>query len=124
MPTRRTALTVAAKDVSKRSPDPPRQGAIVHQAQVSLQTGPLPSPEQLEKYELVCPGLALRLALRMEMQSDHRMALEARALEADIRSRYLGQWLAAFIAIAFLLGGCYFAATGHPVEGSVVAGGS
>lgn len=89
-----------------------------------VQTGPLPSAEELSKYEEVSPGLADRLVQRMEKQSDHRMQLESKALDADIRSRYLGQVLAAIIACTFLVGGCYFAVKGHPVEGATVAGGS
>ena len=39
--------------------------------------GPIPSPQDLARYEAVIPGLGDRLINRFEKQSDHRMALES-----------------------------------------------
>ena len=48
-------------------------------------SGPLPSPEDFERYEKVLPGSMDRVLTVMEKQADHRIAEEKKELDARLR---------------------------------------
>jgi uncharacterized membrane protein len=65
---------------------------------------PLPPPRLLAEYEQTLPGISHRLVERMEQQTEHRMSLESRKIDADISNERRGQLFAFIIAVIGLLG--------------------
>ena len=63
----------------------------VAQMQMTLQTGPLPSPEVLEKYKAVQPDLPERIVAMAERQSTHRQAMEKKLVEGQVAAQTRGQ---------------------------------
>lgn len=78
---------------------------------------PLPPPRLLAEYEQTLPGISHRLVERMEQQTEHRMGLENRKIDADISNERRGQLFAFIIAVIGLLGGLYLIATGKDRQG-------
>src|SRR6266849_739545 len=68
---------------------------------------PLPPPRLLAEYEQTLPGISHRLVGRMELQTERRMSLESRKIDADISNERRGQLFAFIIAVIGLLGGLY-----------------
>lgn len=56
-----------------------------------MQSGPLPTPDNLAKYEAVCPGAASRIITMAEAQSEHRRSLEAIAVPKTFEAQARGQ---------------------------------
>lgn len=75
--------------------------------------GPIPPPELLAKYERTLPGLADRLVLIAENESEHRRALQRRAA----RLSELGLAAGFAIAMTALGGGIFLVHEGSSVEG-------
>jgi Predicted membrane protein (DUF2335) len=66
-------------------------------------SGPIPPPDVLAKYERALPGLADRLVCIAERESDHRRALQRRAM----RLSELGLAAGFAIAMTALCGGIF-----------------
>ncbi len=64
-------------------------------------SGPLPSPEDFERYEKVLPGSMDRVLTVMEKQTDHRMETEKKELEARLRQTTRGQIIGASVVTLF-----------------------
>ncbi len=64
-------------------------------------SGPLPSPEDFERYEKVLPGSMDRVLTVMEKQADHRMAEETKEQDARIRQTKTGQLIGASLVTLF-----------------------
>ena len=79
----------------------------------------LPSPEMLQKYDAVVPGLADRLVLQAEKQTTHRIALEKKLLIANIWKSYLGLVFGFLIGSLGIGGGLYLTFVGFNVIGIV-----
>ena len=75
--------------------------------------GPIPPPELLAQYEGTLPGLADRLVTIAERESEHRRAVQRRA----IRLSELGLGAAFVIAMTALGGGIYLVHEGSSLEG-------
>ena len=81
--------------------------------------GLLPSPEMLQKYDSVLPGLADRLVLQAEKQTTHRIALEKKLLVSNIWKSYLGLVFGFLIGSLGIGGGLYLTFVGFNVIGIV-----
>jgi uncharacterized membrane protein len=66
-------------------------------------SGPIPPPDALAKYERALPGLADRLVSIAERESDHRRAMQRRA----VRLSELGLAAGFTIAMTALCGGIF-----------------
>jgi uncharacterized membrane protein len=75
--------------------------------------GPIPPPDQLAQYEGTLPGLADRLVRIAERESEHRRALQRRA----IRLSELGLAAGFTIAMTALCGGIFLVHEGSQAEG-------
>lgn len=82
-------------------------------------SGPLPSPEDFEKYEKVMPGSMDRVLTLMERQADHRMDKEAKELDAKIHQSRKGQMIGAVLVTLF---GCFSFILGMFGHDSVATG--
>lgn len=90
--------------------------AVVVQQQ-SFHSGPLPAPEDLQKYNAALPGLADRIVVMAEKQAGHRQRLESRVVWFDGVRLILGLVFGVVIAVAGILAGAYLISTGHSVTG-------
>ncbi len=93
--------------------------------------GPIPSPAALAEYEKALPGLADRVVKMAEDESLHRRELEKQIVQAQVEDgraarndQKLGQKSGLSIAILVVLCGFGAICLGHPVSGTVLAGGS
>ena len=97
-------------------------GASLETKRLWLQSisGPMPSADELAKYDEVLPGSAERLLRSyerreelMEDQTHHRMSLEQNILSSDSKRATAGMIIAATICFAALLGSVYLGMNGH-----------
>jgi uncharacterized membrane protein len=79
----------------------------------------LPSPEMLQKYNSVIPGLADRLVAQVEKQTSHRIALEKKLLNSNILKSMLGLVFGFLISSIGIGGGLYLTFVGFNVIGIV-----
>ena len=61
-------------------------------------SGPLPPPNVLKQYDIICPGAAERILSMAERQSEHRQNIENKMIKSEARDSFLG------VVFAFLLG--------------------
>ncbi len=90
-------------------------------------SGPLPSPEALERYEQVLPNAAERIFRLWEDEVAHRRDLEQaqaqdwrRHQDAQVRNRLRTQTYALILALSVLLATVYFISAGHDAAGTTV----
>lgn len=86
-------------------------------------SGPLPDPETLERYSVLIPNGAERIMQMAEKQQNHRMGLESRVIDSQLRQSNTGQILAFVIGLAALGAGAFCIYSGHELGGSVIGGG-
>ena len=96
---------------------------LVHH-QISMYSGPLPTPEQLEKYEAISPGAAEKIIKMTIKQAEHRQELEKMDAKSAIRDSIAGLTYA-FIICLSSVGGTVFLMNGdHTIGGSILCGSS
>lgn len=86
----------------------------------SMFSGPLPPPEVLAGYDEIVPGMAERLLVKFEKQADHRMSLEKRVIDGDVRRSWAGLLLGFTFGVALLVASVYMIANGFAVAGIIV----
>ena len=77
-----------------------QQSSQVQPQQVSVHqqwTGPLPSPESLEKFNQVIPNGAERVVAMAEKEQSHRIEYEKLGLSASVKEARIGQFIGALI---------------------------
>jgi uncharacterized membrane protein len=67
-----------------------------------FRSGPLPTPEDYARYEVVLPGAAERILKLVEIQSAHRQKLELIVTKQNSRDSLLGILSGVFITLSFL----------------------
>ena len=90
--------------------------------------GPLPTPQMLEDFDRVVPGLARKIVERSELELHHRHKLETSGLDARIADqvanrgeRRIGQILAFVLALFFGLAGTFLVVFGYQWAGGAMA---
>lgn len=78
---------------------------IISQVYSEVRCGILPPPDELERYERLCPGLTKILLEQFQAQSNHRIKMEEAAVESGIRASRLGQVLGFVISLVVITGG-------------------
>jgi len=89
-----------------RLPPGTRAVTVQHTETIHHQ-GPLPRPDDFEKYERVLPGAADRILKLAENQATHRQGLERRALTGDIVKSMMGTVLAYITFAGAMYGAVY-----------------
>jgi uncharacterized membrane protein len=84
-------------------------------------SGPLPPPDILARYNDAVPDGAERIIALAERQAAHRMALESRVVDADIKRSNLGLGAGLLVALAGLFASFLMVDRGNAVAGAVVA---
>lgn len=81
--------------------------------------GPIPRPEDFEKYERILPGAADRILSMAEKQALHRQRLEEKAIFSGIKDSRIGQYLSFIIAMSVIFGGFFLVGIGKDAYGIV-----
>jgi len=109
------------------------QGHVVSRQSIEFTAGPIPSPEQLAKFEAIFPGAAKLIFENFNEESIHRRTLEKmvfeenmsvsganiKAVEERIKSEKRGQYMAFFITISGMVMGLTMIMNGHEITGSL-----
>ena len=96
---------------------------IVAQQTTIAHIGPLPTPEDLDRYNQVLPGLAGRIVTMAEKEQAHRIDSEQKVLGALIISHHRGQLLATVLGLAAFAVAGAFGYWGEAAVGAGLAGG-
>lgn len=92
--------------------------------EVSIHQGPLPSPEQLEKYEKVYPGIAKEIINMAVEQAKHRQEMEKVEVKSASRDSLLGLIFAFIFCLVTVSGAIYLIDGGHTITGIFLYGAS
>lgn len=65
----------------------------VFEEMMMLRAGPMPLPEDMEKYERILPGFTERFMRLTEGEADHRRSLEKRVIYTETKAITRGQYL-------------------------------
>lgn len=89
---------------------------------IQIRSAPLPTPEELQGYEIICPGAAERIIRMAERQGEHRRNLENKAVTAAIIDGHIGLFCAFIVSIIGLICGYFLIISGYSIVGSVFSG--
>jgi len=87
-------------------------------------SGPIPPPEVLREYDKILPGLAERIVTQVDRQTEHRISLESKVIESDIRRSRQGLVCGFVVSLTCVLGGIIAVVLGHDVAGTTIATGA
>lgn len=90
----------------------------------SSHSGPLPSPESLDKYNSIIPNGGDRIMKMAENQQEHRMAIEKKVITSQSNQSILGQIFGLIIGVLGIVGGVILGIYGNPYVGGVIGGGT
>lgn len=90
--------------------------------EMRVRSGPLPAPEDLERYNTIIPNGAERILHMAEEQQKHRMHLEKYALHSDSRRSWAGLAAGLVVVLAVLGASVWLIAGGHEVSGTIFGG--
>lgn len=80
--------------------------AVTCHESTSIYSGPIPSPEMFEKYNISIPDGANRVMSMAEEQSRHRMKLEQHTITSQSKQSAIGQVFAFVSVILLISAGC------------------
>lgn len=97
----------------------PLPGAVLHGIATSSvsYSGPIPPPHFLREYEEIVPGSAERILAMAENQTNHRIAMEDRALNSGINRSWGGLLSGFVIGMTCLCFGGFGMLSGHETTG-------
>ena len=75
-------------------------------------SGPLPPPAALEQFNQIIPNGAERIMAMVEHEQAHRIAMEQKALHADVWDALGGKLLGALMTLVAVAGAVYTADSG------------
>lgn len=88
----------------------------------TMYSGPLPRPEDLERYERIHPGLADRIMTMAEQQQKHRHECESEIIHKNLGISVKGQFIGAFIALVCIAAAVYLSISGHDTVAGIIGG--
>ena len=86
--------------------------------------GPLPHPDILAGYDIICPGAADRILAMSEKQAAHRQSIEAKVIGINGRNSLAGIISGVVVSLAAIGCGTLLIYKGLNVQGFVLSGGS
>jgi uncharacterized membrane protein len=86
----------------------PQNGAVVS----ANWSGPLPPPGALQQFNTIIPNGAERIMSMVEHEQAHRIAIETKAMQAEVSDAIMGKVLGALMTIAAIVGAVYTAYIG------------
>ena len=84
--------------------------------------GPLPSPQVLREYNAIVPDSADRIIKMAEKQEDHRISIESKVVDSNIRNEKLGVLSGFIIGLSGLVCATLCALYGHDWVAAVIGG--
>ncbi len=108
-----------ASEVVEGIPDEVKDELVkrVVRTEASFYRAPVPPPDTLQGYENVVKGSAKQILGQARDQTDHRMRLENKAVDAGIENSKRGQWFGFIIAMAVVGVGALAVFTGAGLIG-------
>ena len=98
---------------NQRGGKPQQQQSNLQKIEVRQQwVGPLPAPEDLEKFNRIIPDGAERILAMTEKEQAHRIDYEATGLTATVQESRRGQYLGTLVSLAAICGAIYTAHIG------------
>lgn len=97
-------------------------GKIVLAQATQRYSGPIPSPEQLSKYEQTLPGAAHRILTVFENQTAHRIECEKTIINRQWKLAYFGQILGFVLCLFFGVLATILALNGCPKISATIFG--
>ena len=97
------------------------KNSIIHR-ELSIHSGPLPSPESLKQYEEASPGAAREIIALAVNQAKHRQEMERVKVESDSIDRLLGLVFALIYCIVTIVGAIHLTDSGHTLSGLFLGG--
>ncbi len=98
---------------------------ILHQREITQSfSGPLPPPLVLREYNAIIPGLAERIVAQAEQQTEHRIRLETRVINADILKSWAGLICGLIVSLTCIGSGVTCILYGHDWAGTTIATGA
>lgn len=79
--------------------------------------GPIPTANELQKYENASPGAADRIIKMAEEQAKHRQNLEKQVVQSNVVNERLGMYFAFFLTVFMVSVGTYLIMKDKPVVG-------
>jgi uncharacterized membrane protein len=98
-----------------------RQIVQIVSRQVSIKSGPYPSPEDYDYYNEIDPDLTTQMKKMAAKEQDHQHDMDKRILDKEFSLRRVGQILAFSICIVAIVGGFYTVLQGHETGGTIIA---
>ena len=89
-----------------------RNGNSLSVLQAESYCGPIPHPDMMERYEVICPGATDRILTMTENQSNHRMKCENTYLNRSLNQSMLGQIFAFIIGMTGIVGSIFLLSKG------------
>lgn len=72
---------------------------------LEMYKGPMPTPEQIEKYEKLYSGAAKFFFKTVEKQVNHRIEMESHVIKSNSESEKRGSWFGFIIAMSAIAAG-------------------
>lgn len=112
------------------NPRPPAPFSAIHQITHSRQ-GPIPSPEEMERYAALAPGMVERIMSMAEQEATNRhqfmnteQAHEGRVISFDGAGMILGMVFALIIALAGIGAAAVCITRGYEIGGGILGAGT
>lgn len=102
-------------------PDTKLKRFVLETVRTELFQGVMPPPEMIEKYEKLFPGAAKFFFTEVEKQTNHRIEIEKKVVDSNIRNEKRGSWFAFIITMSALIGGFTLTAFGFKIYGVITA---
>ncbi|MFM1580743.1 DUF2335 domain-containing protein [Helcococcus bovis] len=102
------------EDLMQKNPDIVR---TVISEEISLYSGPIPSPEVLKQYSEIDYDFPNRILAMAENQSSHRIRIEEKVIKNDITNEKIGMILGFILCAISIIGGIYLAANNKNIIG-------
>jgi uncharacterized membrane protein len=101
-----------------------QQRVMMASFSAEMYSGPIPPPAIMAEWEKLLPGSADRILKMAEKQSAHRIAIEAKVVDSDVRRSDRGLVFGFIIALVMIIGGLITVGLGHDWAGVAVITGS
>lgn len=101
---------------------PAAQLSAIHQQTISFHQGPLPSADELARYNDIIPDAAHRIFVMAENQAAHRIKSEASTLRHDAIARYVGLAIAGTLGVLGIVSGVTLGIQGHEATAGILFG--
>lgn len=105
-------------------PQPTNNPQIKKQLQLRSQSvtfsGPIPSPDNFERYNNILPGAAARILTMAENQSKHRLEIEKLVILSNIEKEKRAQHYGLTIGISGIIGAVICILGGYPAAGAIL----